>query len=251
MPDPIIWYFIKFFAEESYADQFMAGSLYLNTLAYFKKVETESNDGRMDSTEAIAAWLQPDDITIKFDFPGCGNIVISKKDLAGPVSMTFDHHSYLHLYCLYAVHTSGFEIIDGKIDCAPEDIKNLQQLLKIDERCFNFGKFAIIIPALPFLNQLKESLKIQSYKAIGKLVEYYDDRKFHGIIPMPEIPFRKQERFSYQREWRMSVDTGNQTDSALTINIGDISDICAKVESSKLPELFGFRFEPAPANLSP
>jgi hypothetical protein len=60
-----IWYFIKFFREEKHADQFMAGELYLNTLAHFKKVESESDDGRDDPTEAIAMWWQPDDISIK------------------------------------------------------------------------------------------------------------------------------------------------------------------------------------------
>jgi hypothetical protein len=32
---PMIWYFIKFFAEESHADQFMAGGLHLNTHEQF------------------------------------------------------------------------------------------------------------------------------------------------------------------------------------------------------------------------
>jgi hypothetical protein len=83
MSAPIIWYLIKFFTEERYAEQFMTGGLYLNTLEYFKKVETENSDGRIDSTEAVAAWLQPDDLKIKLNIPEIGDCEITKKDLAG------------------------------------------------------------------------------------------------------------------------------------------------------------------------
>lgn len=188
----MIWYFIKFFAEESHADQFMAGELHLNTLAYFKEVESESSDGRMDSTEAVAMWWQPDDLVINLTVLGIGDVEITKKDLAGPVSTSFGYHNYLHLFCLYALHTTGSECVDGKIGCAPEDAEELQRQLKIDERCFKFGKFAVITPAVPFLNQLREALKSQGYKATAQLVEYYDDEVFHGEIPMADIPFRKQ-----------------------------------------------------------
>jgi hypothetical protein len=41
-----IWYFVKFFAKESHADQFIKGGLYLNRLSYFKKIENDDEDGR-------------------------------------------------------------------------------------------------------------------------------------------------------------------------------------------------------------
>jgi hypothetical protein len=98
MPTPMIWYFIKFFAEESHADQFMAGGLHLNTLAYFKEVESESSDGRMDSTEAVAMWWQPDDLVMNLTVLEIGDVEITKEDLAGPVSTSFGGHNYLHLF---------------------------------------------------------------------------------------------------------------------------------------------------------
>lgn len=42
----MIWYFIKFFECEKWADQFMAGHLYLNTLGYFKKIEPAGSADR-------------------------------------------------------------------------------------------------------------------------------------------------------------------------------------------------------------
>ena len=35
MSGQTVLYFVKFFAEETYADQFLKGSLYLNRLSYF------------------------------------------------------------------------------------------------------------------------------------------------------------------------------------------------------------------------
>ena len=242
----MIWYFIKFFTEERYANEFMAGALYLNTLAYFKKVESACSDGRIDSTEAVAMWWQPDDIIMNLNVPKMGiNLEITKKDLAAPVSASFSYHDYLHLFCLYAVHSTGFECIDGKFHCGPDGAKDLQRQMKIDERCFKFGKFAVIMPAVPFLNQLRDALKSQGYRATGKLVEYYDDKKFHGQIPEKEIPFRKQKRFSYQREFRVCVYPRIQLTAPITINIGDLSSICARVESSRLPSLFQLKPDPS------
>lgn len=233
-----IWFFFKFFSEEGHADQFMAGNLYLNTLAYFKQEEREDSDGRRDSTEAIAMWWQPDDLVITFTVPGVGETTITKKDLAGPVSIGSVHHDYMHLLCLYALHTTGFECVDGKIECSPEDAEELRRQVKIDERCFKFGKFAVITPAVQLLNRLREALNSQGYGFTGKLVKYYDEDVFHGQIPTEDIPFTKQKRFSYQREFRVCVDTGTQQEAAITINIGDISHICAKRDATQLPGIF-------------
>lgn len=236
-----IWYFIKFFEQESYADQFMAGRLYLNTLAYFRKKESECDDGRVDSTEAVAMWWQPNDIILTLKVPKLGiDIAITEKDLAAPVSVSFGRHDLLHLLCLYAVHWAGFEPVGGKIHCEPEEAEALQRQLRIDKRCFKFGKFAVVTPAVPFLDRLKKTLW---HKATGRLVEYYDDEVFHGEIPEKDIPFRKQKRFGYQHEFRLCFDTGAEQDYPITINIGDISDLCAKVLSAKLPDIFTLKPE--------
>ena len=84
-----ILYFVKFFKDESHADQFLKGQLYLNRLSYFRKIES-ADDGRLDATEAVTMWWQPDDLIIKFSGPNCPEIEITKADLAGPVSVSFE-----------------------------------------------------------------------------------------------------------------------------------------------------------------
>lgn len=250
MSGPVIWYLIKFFKEERHADQFMIGNLYLNTLAYFKQVEREDSDGRFDSTEGIAMWWQPHDLVIKLSVAGFGDIEITKADLAGPVSTAFVFHDNVHLFCLYALHTTGFKCNDGKIECTPEGADELRRQLTIDDRCAKFGTFAVITPAVQFIDLLRNALTRQGYKARLKLVEYYDEETFHGEIPWVEIPFRKQKRFSYQQEFRLCVYPRTEEEAAdsnpITINIGDISHICGKVETARLPDLFELRIEPVP-----
>jgi hypothetical protein len=229
-----IWLFVKFFTEEKYADQFLKGELYLNRLSYFKKIERE-DDGRVDTNEAVATWWQPDDLVMTLNAPGIGEIRITSKDLAAPVSMSFVYHDHVHVFCLYAMHTSSLESLDPQRDLAEHE-GELQKQLQIDERCLKFGPYAVVIQAVPFIDRLKEALRRKGMAARLALVQYYDDETFHGEIPPKDVPFRKQKRFNYQQEYRLCVYTNREGDNPLTIDIGDLSQICTKVDSPQLNE---------------
>jgi hypothetical protein len=233
-----IWYLVKFFSKEQHADQFIAGQLYLKRLSYFKKVEEACEDGRPDANEAVAFWWQPDEILINLSFGGSGEVEITKNDLAAPVSISFDHHDYLHIFCMTAIYTDGFECIDGKIEYTENEAANLRKQLEIDKRCFKFGKFAVVTPAVPFLGHVKQAPQTQGYGCKGRLVDYYDEQLFHGKFAEQDIPFKKQKAFSYQREFRLCITPKTADDTALVIDIGDIKHISAKTESSLLNTLF-------------
>ena len=233
MSGPTIWYFIKFFEKEEYAEQFIKGTLYLNRLSYFQQLENSCADGRSDTTEAVAIWLQPPDFIMESNIPGVGSTTISKDDLDGPVSMSYSDYNNLHVLCLYAVHTTGFAKIDGKLELAESEAAELQRQVTIDDRCLKFGPFAVINPAVPLLSQVKKALQRMGQWFEGKLVEYYDDETFHGEIAPKDIPFKKQKRFSYQNEFKICVQTKTSGNDPLLIANGDISHIiCAKVSST-------------------
>jgi hypothetical protein len=221
MSGPTIWYFIKLFEKEEYADQFIKGTLYLNRLSYFQQLENSCADGRSDTTEAVAIWLQPHDFIMELNIPGVGSTTISKDDLDGPVSMSYSDYNNLHVLCLYAVYTTGFAKIDGKLELAESEAAELQRQVTIDDRCLKFGPFAVIIPAVPLLSQVKKALQRRGQWFEGKLVEYYDDETFHGEIAPKDIPFKKQKRFSYQNEFRICVQTKTSGSDPLLIDIGD------------------------------
>jgi virulence-associated protein VapD len=247
----MIWCFIKFFTKEEHADQFLAGKLYLNRLSTFKLAEAkadEISDGRPDEHEAVAAWWQPHDVIIKMhvpQLPHLGEIEITAKDLAAPVSMAFSYHQYMHVLCMYAVQTPGFKNISGAVEIQTTEIAELQQKLKIDERCFKLGDFAVIVPTVQFLEHIKPTLQNTGYWYEGRLVEYYDETVFHGEHSEKDIPFKKQKGLSYQNEFRICVWSKTQGDDALTLDVGDISHFCAKVRSSLLPGSFMVNVSPA------
>jgi hypothetical protein len=234
MSGETIWYFVKFFTEEKYADQFMKGSLYLNRLSYFKKIEAASDDGRPDSNEAVAMWWQPHDVIMNITVPGIGEMKITSADLAAPISMSFEPHKHLHVFCLYAIHTAGFDTIAGELQLTESQADELRKQVAIDARCLKFGSFAVVMPATQFLTQLKTALERNGQWFRGQLVEYYDDETFHGEFASKDIPFMKQKRFCYQKEFRICVQTATTGDDPITIDMGDISHICAKMKSSEI-----------------
>jgi hypothetical protein len=235
MTDRTIWCLVKFCSEEQHADQFIAGKLYLNRLSYFKQEEIECEDGRTDENEAIAMWWQPKDILIKLRVPELGlEVEITEKDLAAPVSTESERHNHFHVFCMHAIYTTGYKFIDGKIKGSEDDLLVLNKQIEIDERCLKFGKFAVITPAMQFLERLRQELPRRGYWYNWNIVDYYDDKVFHGGFEEREIPFNKQMRFQYQREFRICVDTKTMGADALTIDVGDISHICKKVDSSHL-----------------
>lgn len=258
MTGRVIWYFVKFFTEESHADQFTKGSLYLRRLSYFKNVESECEDGRSDTTEAISMWWQPDDIVMDLSVPELGlHAKITKADLAGPVSFQSNDFDNSHIFCLHAIYTdklvsedgeTKFVGVDGNTNLTESDVAEIRKQLIIDDRCFNFGKFAVIVQAVPFLERLKKALRNNGQWFRGKLVDYYDDETFHGEIEPREIPFRKQKRFSYQREFRICVQTNTEGETPLLIDIGDISDICGKTDSSQLNDAFSLSLKRNPSS---
>ena len=239
MSDRMDCYFVKFFQEEEHADQFIKGKLYLNRLSYFTKIEDEC-DGRPDTNEAVAMWWQPYDVTMTLNIPGVGETVITSKDLAAPVSMSFEYHDHVHVFCLYTVSTVSPESLDQQASLAEREAE-LQKQFRIDERCAKFGQFAVLVQVAPFLGQLKEAreaLRRNGLRFGQAHVKYYDGETFHGEITHKEIPFWKQKKFSYQQEFRICVQTNTQGDDPLTIDIGDISHLCVKVDSSRLIEAF-------------
>lgn len=230
----MIWYFIKFFEREEWADQFMVGHLYLNTLGYFKGIESAGSADRGDPTEGVAMWLQPHDVIMTLKVPNLQlETTITAKDLAGPIQFSSTYHDNLHLLCLYAMHSDAARIEDG--EATRQEMERLQRQLRIDPKCFELGKFAVVIPAGPFLKQLREAFSRQNIAATGKLVDYYDDAVFHGEIAASEIPFSKQKRFSYQREFRVCLKRPAPTADALIVDIGDLSAIGKKIPANQFP----------------
>ena len=56
-------------------------------------------------------------------------------------------------------------------------------------------------------------------------MKYYDPDTFHGNFQELDAVFWKQTEFSFQREFRIAIDTYTIEKASLILEIGDISDI--------------------------
>jgi hypothetical protein len=108
--------------------------------------------------------------------------------------------------------------------------------LTFDDRCFQFGEHAVIVPTMPFLDKVKAAVLDRQYALTAKLVKYYDERLFHGSFKREDVPFSKQKRFEYQKEFRICINNGTRGTAPLTLNIGSIRDISLKMRSRQLNE---------------
>jgi hypothetical protein len=86
--------------------------------------------------------------------------------------------------------------------------------------------------------------QVKGMKFNGKVVEHYDDATFSGKMEMSEIPFKKQKRFSYQKEFRVCVRGETTGTDALRFNMGDISGFSGKVKSSEINKEFQINLKP-------
>ncbi|MDE0126752.1 MAG: hypothetical protein OXN97_19475 [Bryobacterales bacterium] len=220
-----VFLLVKFFNNPRYADGFVRGQVFARTLADFKSDENSDESGRVDPDEGTIAWYQP----------GKGRLTINgmdvTDDLAGPVKVQKDWLNHLNVFCVHACHSGDLDLSSLSSDT----IEDLRQELTIDKRCFNLGNHAVVVRDVPeFVNRMESSARAKGYRIGRKLVRYYDPATFHGEFADIESVFRKQDQFSYQREFRFVIDRGTLEQEPLVMNVGDLSDITLQLKSTEL-----------------
>lgn len=227
-----IFLFIKFFENEQWAMDFVKGKLFCNTLGTFKKIEASDDCGRADRNEGTTAWLQP----------GQTEVVINgfnmSDDAVAPFQVQMDHLNDLHLLCMHACHSGALDL--NRL--STWNIADLRRELIVPNACLKLGTHAVVVREVRgFIERMHAAAQAQGYGIYRRLVRYYDPESFHGEFRDVEAVFRKQERFSYQREFRFAINTGRTGDLPLTLDIGDISGITMRLRSDELngPKLLG------------
>ena len=216
-----IIFLAKFFEIDEHADQFVRGNIHCNTLRKFKKMEDKRFPGRADSDEGTTAWLQPDEIDIQI-------AGVRLAGLAAPVQVQMNWLNDVHLFCMVAGHT-------GKLDVRHLLTEDLQQELVIPRACLDLGQYVVLVTNVTeFIKRMDAAGAGTDYRYARGLVKYYDPKTFHGEFRDVEAAFWKQDHYSYQREFRFAFETGRMDNHPLTIEIGDISDITARMRSSDL-----------------
>ena len=227
-----VQFFIKFFGEETHAEQFLDGKLYMRKLKYFQNLESRhEGDGRPDANEGVVAWHQPDRVLLEIDIPGIGKIKLGPADLGGPVSISKYVYSEMHVFCMTALSiTDPSKMTGDRIQIEAQ----LQNQINLDARCIDFGPYAVLIKPAPFIKLLRNALRNSGNWYRAERVQYYDEKSFHGEFTEQEVPFRKQSGFSYQKEYRVCMLRDESTDDAVTLEIGSIREFAVMMPSSEV-----------------
>ena len=169
----------KFFEKEKYADDFVRGKVYCNTLRTFKKMKDKDASGRFDNDEGTTAWLQPDEVDIQMSG-------INFTGLAAPVQLQMYWLNHVRLFCMVAGHTGTLDVRRLSTD----DIEELRSALLIPETCLQLGKYAVLVTNVTeFFKRMDAAIQTCNYLYFRGLVKYYDPETFHGSFRDIEAAF--------------------------------------------------------------
>lgn len=179
---------------ESRLKSFLDGDLYMNSAAYFKKLE--SGDAvRADQHEGLEWARQVAEVSVQDDGKW-----IPIGGLINPVTYSTEKSADFNMFCMY--------MFTDQLD-DPFDGRNL-----------GFGDAFALITNLPeFIRRVRLAANALERPFGHGPVEYVDPKTHDG----PMGAFRKFTSYSYQNEFRLAIEGGNG--EPITLKIGDIRDI--------------------------
>ena len=215
-----LYYIVKFFDQGEHAEAFLHGEIYARKLSVFRDYEMGD---RGDPSEGTTAILQPRKglqltITAKSGPQSKDEtVIVTEKDLAGPITMGSDYLLQLNVFCMFGIYGDSPEL---------EIMGKKQQRIELPERCFReFGSHVVVIKSVrQFLDRVKKAADREGYQLWVQPVEYYDPSTFDGYMRGLQGAFRKPVDLAYQQELRIAFDTVDHP-GPLTLNVGDLSDI--------------------------
>lgn len=188
---------IKFQTEEIIKDIYKNGTIYLNTIEFFKNT---TNKIKQDKNETITDLWQADQIGEiivggrSFDIVKNSNIKVYS-----PIKLT-------HIYSFAGLYSDDEYEIGGKI---------------FDEKLLEHGEYLILIyNPKEFFERFDLILKKEK---IGRCrrnrVEYIDEKKYHGTMN----PFKKFNYYEHEQEYRLGIS--HSISEPVILKLGSLEDI--------------------------
>ena len=135
----------------------------------------------------------------------------------GTITTLSKKFDYCNVLCLYSLW---------------KNIENEQ--LIIDKRNKIFGKYCTVITDIEeFLNRVVKAVEKENYVYRIQNVNYIN-KNFEYKIDDQEIPFTKFDIFSYQKEFRIAIDTKRNKNEPYKLEIGDLRDITITTTFDKI-----------------
>jgi hypothetical protein len=220
-----IHFFVKVFSEESFRDEFLNGSLYMNALKYFRGLKEETKHNIADKHEGAYQVSQPHELTLSVN-----GVQINPEDLVGPIIFSMNWMEQINVFCLTYLHSHGILSQDSFDE---DEYELLKSYYRLPEESYNLGEYAAVIHNVPeFMKRVKRELgrcidnqEIDEYSY--KPVEYYDGNTDSFAIDDASLDsaFKKNNKYAHQSEFRVAVRRENDECKEYRIEIGDIRDI--------------------------
>lgn len=182
------------------------GEVFLNTWGFFRRYELNQVQG--DKHEGLAEIYQVASghqlhIQEGEDWIPIGGLTGQLKFFAGDLES-------VNLYCMFALSEGSYHYLEHP------------SLLK-------FGDAALVMTdGDEFISRLTRKLDAEGIHHKRALVEYVKKEEHEGDMG----PFRKLSEFKYQSEWRLIAHA--RKGQAITVTLGDLSDISVVVPTSEL-----------------
>ncbi|MBU3114037.1 hypothetical protein [Clostridium lacusfryxellense] len=157
---------VKFSDEKWTLESLQKGTLYLNTLEYFRKLEKETNERGMGDDNEGRLILT--DLNMKVYDNKTGNLILSGK--AKSSAITTQEDSEKHVLCTSYIDFRSLEIIEQGKDYFKANIFYTEE--QKTEFKKHFGKYALIISFTEFVNNINDSFKAQGIDGTGGKVKY-------------------------------------------------------------------------------
>lgn len=192
----------------AFVEDFLNGDLYLNTCAYFSKLD-RSDVVRADPHDGILEAIQVTEVAIQDQK---GNW-IPIEGVINPVVSRSDDFLDFNILCLYTITDRSTE--------------------HFDDRVCEFGDVAIFISDLPeFVRRVQGAAAASGWEISQGPVQYVDPEIHDGFMG----PFRKFHSYSYQSEFRFLFKTEKREPCRLSV--GDLRDIIYVTDSSEIADIW-------------
>lgn len=214
----------KIFQKKEYLEDFLDGNLYINCLGYFQDIESKNlTETQADTLEGVVAQFQPKDFQLTISVPEIGiSHTIPTEDYAAPSYLKSPYLFNLKCLCFYA----------PVIKLA--DLDTVKEQLTISKKMEeDFGSLlALFHNPQEFLNRVKDAVIANKYGYKSRRVSYFSPMDNFQAND-DSMGFDKLDKFSFQKEFRILIETQEHEPTPLRLRIGSIRDICVPMTVDK------------------
>lgn len=199
---------IKFFEKEQWADDFLAGKLYINQAGKFI---TDENKFRGDNYEGSQVFSCDKPLLVQFTRTDNGETIQLPLQARTPIKQSFEGANKVPIFCASGLNKNNFSKVEtNKYELDSNYITYMEQ----------FGKYAVMFSRKEFLDKTHQVLNNLCIACISGDVHYkeYDNKlkHFETIKDQYEQFFCKyiseDRHYDKQYEWRLILCDTNLID---------------------------------------